>query len=130
MVRIGDAEAEAEAEASLLRFARHRNEFELKWVNAVFLMNDNQTLPIEGAKRLSRELSDVPASADMIGLRRSVGMARRTRTIAVPAARISCNRRLSPMPSLLPRVRSGNTMALASPSANARRRFCGAEHKC
>jgi hypothetical protein len=32
MVRIGDAEA------NLLRFARHPNEFELKWVDAVFLM--------------------------------------------------------------------------------------------
>jgi len=63
MVRIGDAEA------NLLRFARHRDEFELKWVNAVFLMNDNHTLPIEDAKRLSRELSELLASADIIGLR-------------------------------------------------------------
>jgi len=63
MVRIGDGEA------SLLRFARHRNEFELKWVNAVFLMHDDQTLPIEDAKRLSRELSELLAGVDIIGLR-------------------------------------------------------------
>jgi hypothetical protein len=63
MVRVGDAEA------NLLRFARHRNEFELKWVNAVLLMNDNQTLPIEDAQRLSCELSEVLAGADIIGLR-------------------------------------------------------------
>jgi hypothetical protein len=63
MVRIGDAEA------NLLRFARHCNEFELKWINAVFLLNDNQTLPIEGAKRLSRELPELLAGADIIGLR-------------------------------------------------------------
>jgi hypothetical protein len=41
----------------------------LKWVNAVFLMNDNQTLPIEDAQRLSGELSEVLAGADIIGLR-------------------------------------------------------------
>jgi hypothetical protein len=41
----------------------------LKWVNAVFLMNDNQTLPIEDAQRLSGELSEVLADADIIGLR-------------------------------------------------------------
>jgi hypothetical protein len=63
MVRIGDAEA------NLLRLALHENEFELKWVNAVFLMNDNQTLPIEDAKRLSHEWSELLASADIIGLR-------------------------------------------------------------
>jgi hypothetical protein len=63
MVRIGDGEA------SLLRFARRRNEFELKWVNAVFLIHDNQTLPIEDAKRLSRELSELLAGVDIIGLR-------------------------------------------------------------
>jgi hypothetical protein len=63
MVRIGDGEA------SLLRFARRRNEFELKWVNAVFLVHDNQTLPIEDAKRLSRELSELLAGVDIIGLR-------------------------------------------------------------
>jgi hypothetical protein len=63
MVRIGDGEA------NLLRFALHHNEFELQWVNAVFLMHDNQTLPIEDAKRLSRELSALLAGADIIGLR-------------------------------------------------------------
>jgi hypothetical protein len=63
MVRIGDAEA------NLLRFARHRDEFELKWINAVFLMHDNQTLPIEDAKRLSRELSELLAGVDIIDLR-------------------------------------------------------------
>jgi hypothetical protein len=34
-----------------------------------FLMNDNQTLPIEDAQRLSCELSEVLAGADIIGLR-------------------------------------------------------------
>src|ERR1700730_10336004 len=63
MVRIGDAEG------NLLRFALHPDEFELKWVNAAFLIHDNQTRPIEDAKRLSRELSELLASADIIGLR-------------------------------------------------------------
>ncbi|MGH6868980.1 MAG: hypothetical protein ACREDA_08965, partial [Methylocella sp.] len=63
MVRIGDAEA------NLLRLALHDHEFELKWANAVFVMNDNQTLPIEDTKHLSRELSEGLASADIIGLR-------------------------------------------------------------
>ena len=38
-------------------------------VNAVFLLNDNQTLPIEDAKRLSRELPELLAGAHIIGLR-------------------------------------------------------------
>ena len=38
-------------------------------VNAVFLLNDNQTLPIEDAKRLSHELPELLAGADIIGLR-------------------------------------------------------------
>ena len=63
MVRIGDAEG------NLLQFALHPNAFDLKWVNAVFLINDNQPLPIEDAKRLSRELSELLAGADIIGLR-------------------------------------------------------------
>ena len=63
MVRIG------EGEGNLLRFALHPDEFELKWVNAAFLIHDNQTRPIEDAKRLSRELSELLASADIIGLR-------------------------------------------------------------
>ena len=59
MVRIG------EGEGNLLRFALHPDEFELKWVNAAFLIHDNQTRPIEDARRLSRELSELLASADI-----------------------------------------------------------------
>jgi hypothetical protein len=63
MVRIGDGEA------NLLRFVLHHNEFELKWVNTVFSCHDNQALPIEDSKRLSRELSELLAGAGIIGFR-------------------------------------------------------------
>ena len=51
------------------RADHRRMSLDLKWVNAAFLIHDNQTRLIEDAKRLSRELSTSLVSADIIGLR-------------------------------------------------------------
>ncbi len=63
MIRIGDGEA------NLLRFAAHEGSFELKWVNALFELHDNQRLSIEDSRSIARDMRDAIASADVVGLR-------------------------------------------------------------
>jgi hypothetical protein len=63
MIRIGDGEA------NLLRFAEHGDAFELKWVDAVFRMHDNQSLSADESGLFSRELLELLADADVVGLR-------------------------------------------------------------
>ena len=63
MIRIGDGEA------NLLRFAAHEGSFELKWVNALFELHDNQRLSPEESLTIAQDMLASIAIADVIGLR-------------------------------------------------------------
>jgi hypothetical protein len=63
MIRIGDGEA------NLLRFAAHEGSFELKWVNALFVLHDNQRLSIEDSRAIAQDMLSGIAIADVVGLR-------------------------------------------------------------
>jgi hypothetical protein len=63
MIRIGDGEA------NLLRLAEYGASFEMKWVDALFQLHDNQTLSIGESRAIAGEMLEAIAAADVVGLR-------------------------------------------------------------
>jgi len=63
MIRIGDGEA------NLLRLAEHPGDSEMKWVDALFRLHDNQALGIDESRTFARDLSESIRAADVVGLR-------------------------------------------------------------
>jgi hypothetical protein len=63
MIRIGDGEA------NLLRLAEHPGGFEMKWVDALFRLHDNQALGLDDSRTIAGELLESIELADVVGLR-------------------------------------------------------------